>query len=53
MRDWTRQELGNDLKSFGHLFLFTNQPQPPEPKDLWLGRWYTPDGQQPISLLAD
>jgi hypothetical protein len=53
MREVVRQELGSDLKTLGHLFVFTSQPQPPEPTHIWLDPcWYTPDSDQPMSLLA-
>ncbi len=54
IREWARQELEGESKTLASSFLFTNQPQPPDPKYLWLEPcWYTPDGEQPIALLAE
>jgi hypothetical protein len=54
MREVVRQELGSDLKTLGHLFVFTSQQQPPDPKHLWLNPcWYTPFmDDKPVAILA-
>ncbi len=55
MREVVRQELGNDLKTLGHLFVFTSQMQPPDAVHLWLNScWYTPfANDKSVSILGE
>ncbi len=54
MRAWTRQELKESgTMAYAPAFLFTSSCRPPDPYQLWLHPcWYTPDSDQPSSLLA-
>jgi hypothetical protein len=52
MREVVRQELGGDLKTLGQFFMFTNQPQPPDPKHMWLNPcWYFSYDEKPVAIL--
>ncbi len=52
--EWARQELEGESKALYQNFLFTAQPQPPDPKHLWLEPcWYAPYTEdKPVALLG-
>jgi hypothetical protein len=55
MREWAKQELEGEPSALGATFLFTAQPQPPDPRHIWLNPcWYTPYMEdKPVALLAE
>jgi hypothetical protein len=54
LREWARQELEDEPKDLQQCFLFTNQPQPPDPKHLWLSPcWHTCHMEdKPVAILG-
>src|SRR5262249_55940074 len=52
LREWTRKETS--LGATVYLANVADLPKPFDPRHLWLEPcWYTPDGQQPLALLAE
>jgi Replication-relaxation len=51
LRQWVEKEVP---KSIGSHFLFTAQPQPPDPKHLWLNScWWPCVDDKPVSILGE
>lgn len=54
LREWALRELQGKSRALTSGFLFTAQPQPPDPKHLWLNPcWYTPFmDDKPVVILG-
>lgn len=54
LREWARQELHGKDRSLASSFLFTAQPQPPDPQHMWLNPcWWPCVDSKPVAILGE